>query len=357
MAVTATLVVGIAAASAPHDEAPAATEGIWSVDGGDVVVGRTGRAASRTQDRVGLYGEPEAELDEPDVAATQGGEREPGSPLTAALVSASEALECASRHLATETRTSPEVRAEVVEAATLVRELIARAEAPDEAPGMPETAEQVDMVLATAVIDLDGVEDDQQVLTQAIATTAARLQELMDSAEVAAVAVTPRPLTAADILRQQIADGRADADRLSGYRNATTGFQNGRIPARVMTPLSWAPGHRLRPDAAAQLERLNTAFRAQFGTNIQVTDSYRSFEGQVAARARVGTMAATPGTSNHGWGVAVDLGTRINSFGTPQHRWMRETAPSFGWILPTWARENGSNPEPWHWEFEGVPRG
>jgi hypothetical protein len=125
--------------------------------------------------------------------------------------------------------------------------------------------------------------------------------------------------------------------------------------------LSWASGHRLRSDAAAAFEQLNVAFRAAFGSSIGVTDSYRDYDAQVRVKAEKGNLAATPGTSNHGWALAVDLGRAeglpkeagIERFGTPQHSWMRANAPAYGWILPGWAQENGSKPEAWHWEFNG----
>ena len=79
---------------------------------------------------------------------------------------------------------------------------------------------------------------------------------------------------------------------------------------------------RLRCDAAEQLDVLNAAYRAQFGTDLVVNDSYRSYAGQVACKRTKGYLCATPGTSNHGSGIAVDLGGGIDSFGTKQHRWM-----------------------------------
>ena len=54
-----------------------------------------------------------------------------------------------------------------------------------------------------------------------------------------------------------------------------------------------------------------------------------------------------------GWGLAVDLGGGINRFGTVQHEWMRSNAPRFGWVHPSWARQSGSLPEAWHWEYKG----
>jgi hypothetical protein len=187
------------------------------------------------------------------------------------------------------------------------------------------------------------------------ATTGDVSDVLVPAEELLVVDAVPAPLTARDHLEIQAAAAQADEARLSQYAQWLAGFSNGRIPLDRMTPLTWAPGHMLRPDAAAQLERLNIAYRAEFGVDLLVTDTYRSFDAQVALRARRPRMSATPGTSNHGWGIAVDFGGGINSFGTPQHQWMRAHAHRFGWELPAWARENGSLPEPWHWEFGEPP--
>ncbi|GAA4284948.1 hypothetical protein GCM10022261_24790 [Brevibacterium daeguense] len=143
----------------------------------------------------------------------------------------------------------------------------------------------------------------------------------------------------------------AGGDASSGA-GAWGGHQNGRIPAVALCPVAAAPGHLLRCDAAAAFETLATAYSQRFGTRISVTDSYRDYATQVVLKRRKGRMAATPGTSNHGWGLAVDLGGGINSFGTVQHEWMRANAPRYGWIHPSWARSTGSLPEPWHWEYQ-----
>ena len=48
--------------------------------------------------------------------------------------------------------------------------------------------------------------------------------------------------------------------------------------------------------------------RPHFGQNIGITDGYRSYDEQVACRLEKGSLCANPGTSNHGWGKAVDIG-------------------------------------------------
>ena len=129
------------------------------------------------------------------------------------------------------------------------------------------------------------------------------------------------------------------------------GHQNGRIPPGELCALAGAPSHRLRCDAAAAYEGLATAYRTRFGTRLCITDSYRPFESQVAAAERKPGLAARPGTSNHGWALAVDLCGGANEFGTRQHRWLQANAARFGWRQPSWAAKGGERPEPWHWEF------
>jgi len=131
------------------------------------------------------------------------------------------------------------------------------------------------------------------------------------------------------------------------------GAPNGMLPETALCPVWGAPGALLRADAAFAFDRLSQAYAAQTGSPICVTDSYRSYAGQVAVRAAKPTLAAVPGTSNHGWGTALDLCGGIQSFGTAAHEWMLLNAPAYGWYHPSWARAGGGKPEPWHWEFGG----
>lgn len=132
---------------------------------------------------------------------------------------------------------------------------------------------------------------------------------------------------------------------------SVVGFDNGQIPTAALCPLWGAPGQLLRADAAAAFGRMSKAYAQQFGRPICVTDSYRSYSAQVALYAAKPNLAARPGTSNHGWGVAVDLCGGVQSFGTVEHTWLFTHAPLFGWFHPAWAEPTGSRPEPWHWEF------
>lgn len=134
---------------------------------------------------------------------------------------------------------------------------------------------------------------------------------------------------------------------------------NGRVPAGRMSPLGWCQDSQgnqqwLRSDAADALTALNAAFLAEFGENIAVDLSYRSFEDQVEMRQYYGSIAATPGTSNHGTGLAIDVWEwQAYAFGSDRYDWLVEHAPDHGWAAPAWARQDGSNPEYWHFEYVG----
>ncbi|AEG42927.1 D-alanyl-D-alanine carboxypeptidase family protein [Isoptericola variabilis] len=194
---------------------------------------------------------------------------------------------------------------------------------------------------------------DETVTFEDVVVAAMRLANLLDPAAATYVAdilpadgLSPR---AVDAARAQLTESLLEV--VERYAGSLDGFRNGRIPASALCPLEFAPGHLLRCDAAEQLTRLSEAYEAKFGVPIPITDSYRSYEAQVAVRAAKPHLAAVPGTSNHGWGIAVDLSYPISSGRSAEYVWLRVNGPDYGWDNPAWARPNGSKPEPWHFEF------
>ncbi|HLS74192.1 MAG TPA: M15 family metallopeptidase [Actinomycetaceae bacterium] len=120
-------------------------------------------------------------------------------------------------------------------------------------------------------------------------------------------------------------------------------YGNGRIPREALE-LVGTTGHRLWAPAAQSFEKLLTAAAAD-GVAIGVTDSYRSYDVQVDVVRRKGLysqggLGAKPGTSQHGWGMAVDL-----DLNAPAQAWMRTNAARFGFVEDT-------PREPWHWAFQ-----
>lgn len=87
------------------------------------------------------------------------------------------------------------------------------------------------------------------------------------------------------------------------------------------------------------------AAAASAGVEIGATGAYRDYAGQVDLARRKGLysnggLAAVPGTSQHGWGLAIDVD--VNADG---QAWLRANASRFGFFedVPR---------EPWHWEYE-----
>lgn len=125
---------------------------------------------------------------------------------------------------------------------------------------------------------------------------------------------------------------------------------NGALPEPALCHLP-DTSHVLIKPAAQAWSKLSRQYAIRFGGKPCITDSYRSLSAQQAlSRAKPG-LAAQPGTSNHGWGTALDLCGGAESFGSDVQDWLRANGPRWGWSNPDWAREQGSKPEPWHWEY------
>lgn len=154
-------------------------------------------------------------------------------------------------------------------------------------------------------------------------------------------------------------------------------MSNGRLNTSTLGTI---PGtaQQIRADLVAQTAALRAAFEKRFGKPLTITDSYRPYAvqerifrqryttarvtgidprrwlGQTWWRLPGTAAAAVPGTSNHGWGQAIDFGARVNVGGSDEHKWMVQHAPAFGWTWPGWARRSPTY-EPWHWEALAVP--
>jgi hypothetical protein len=173
------------------------------------------------------------------------------------------------------------------------------------------------------------------------------------------VGSTATPTGGATVVAQVAA---ADTSCGQPAANAATGpaawggYQNGRIPATALCPVPSKPALQLECGAATAFDRLNTAFKAQFGQDIGITDGYRSYDEQVQCRLEKGSLCANPGTSNHGWGKAVDIGAccGINTGTGAAIDWLTTNASRYGWNHPAWAQPGGSKPEPWHWEYGAI---
>ena len=151
-------------------------------------------------------------------------------------------------------------------------------------------------------------------------------------------------------------------------------FTNGQFPTGATVALATAPGQRLVAGAAENWDALARAVQARYGWMPYLTDSYRPYAVQeriFRERYRVmwsgsgpfgdvrywqgvrwvrvtGAAAAVPGTSNHGWGKAVDC-SGLGGFGGPRFAQLASLAPAYGFTNT----EGRSVGEAWHWVFTG----
>ena len=146
-------------------------------------------------------------------------------------------------------------------------------------------------------------------------------------------------------------DSKFLMDDSSSCGKDSTHYPNGQLPASALCPLDGAPGQSLSRDASMAFNAMSKAYQQQTGSALCVADSYRSYSEQVAVLLERPDLAAIPGTSQHGLGLATDLCGGVQDFAAPAHLWMQRNAPLYGWFHPAWAEPSGVLPEPWHWEF------
>ena len=72
---------------------------------------------------------------------------------------------------------------------------------------------------------------------------------------------------------------------------------------------------------------------------------YRSYADQVQATIDYSGGAATPGTSNHGYGTAIDFSLRNTNY-INEFNWLEQNGINYGY--PDWLK---SRNESWHWNY------
>jgi len=157
-------------------------------------------------------------------------------------------------------------------------------------------------------------------------------------------------------------------------------YKNGQLPASVLAKVK--TGGQMYAPVAAHFNNLYDAALAA-GFKLKNVGDYRSFDGQLAMfmdryvtedtgtgvtrkyegktwylkKGKAPSAAPDPTGlkgSNHGWGLAIDLGYDVNgkltSMGGKCLEWMCANAPKYGFYL------QGSDPkskefEAWHWQY------
>ena len=149
-------------------------------------------------------------------------------------------------------------------------------------------------------------------------------------------------------------------------------YKNGQIPEEKLRYINnWknykgaaqSDGGRLRlyTTASYALDRLLLAAEANLVNGkpkpikFKINACYRTFEDQQRVKDQYGSNAATPGTSNHGFGLAVDFsygaGTKVSP-GTIHYEWLVKNAAAYGFKRLPYNPNKPESWESWHWEFQ-----
>ena len=152
------------------------------------------------------------------------------------------------------------------------------------------------------------------------------------------------------------------------------GIKNGEVPSSIKLdlrdtdiPLRNVSQPFLFADAYGALLRLHQLV-VDAGYTMTITSADRTLEKQKELRKSLGSGAAVPGTSNHGWAIAIDIGELYQEVGGSKdatanlegrkrselYKFLAINGPLHGWYNP-WALSDGGTDEMWHWEWWGTP--
>lgn len=136
-------------------------------------------------------------------------------------------------------------------------------------------------------------------------------------------------------------------------------YGNGRLPLNILTPLSIDKDAKLYGPAATSFENLISNALNQGLVFPGITDSYRPIEVQIRLKQQKPSLAATPGQSMHGWGLAIDFNNSNRSVYNPFLQFLKENAYKYN--IYALAKVKGDafysqgfwRGEEWHWEYRG----
>jgi len=162
-----------------------------------------------------------------------------------------------------------------------------------------------------------------------------------------------------------IQSGKAQVADYVSSTGVTQLINNGQLPDALLSttnPLYATRQLKILGAIKLDFDTMAQAYYDHFKEKFPLTDVYRPYSLQVDVKRRKPNLAATPGTSNHGWGAAIDWGS--HGFTTDAYKWFMENGSKYNWTAPCWARERGG---PWckgcgdgcgtkeeHWHIEST---
>ena len=146
--------------------------------------------------------------------------------------------------------------------------------------------------------------------------------------------------------------------RAAGWMGFSAGgvmdkYKNGEVPRSEMKKVKGYAGYGsagsgiLHKSVADKFQSMLDAAKKD-GHPLGINDTYRTYADQVYMKQTKGYLAATPGTSNHGYGLAADL-----NYFDGGYKWLWANAGKFGFKpLSGWGLTPNTpdKAEAWHWE-------
>ena len=147
------------------------------------------------------------------------------------------------------------------------------------------------------------------------------------------------------------------------------GKQNGQLPDNLLTAITGGQLHKnaapaytamktaaaktgitIKPTSSADTYRLlaiqEQAFFTRYSPKPTTSTVTRTYRGQTYWLKKGYAPSASPGTSNHGWGLAIDIANATGKTFT----WLVNNANKYGFYIGV-ADSTSPNFEPWHWEY------
>lgn len=157
----------------------------------------------------------------------------------------------------------------------------------------------------------------------------------------------------------------------------TKAEKNGRLDTKKLSKIDASYGSGILHVEAAKMYNKLLAKAKKAGVTWSVSSTYRDYGGQVSCYKKYGSSsAAKPGSSPHGWGVAIDFGeicgiqetkakslkvnraspdaARYTRNHSKTYNWLSKNAPQFGWFNPFRLADGNGMDEAWHWEYWGF---
>lgn len=159
--------------------------------------------------------------------------------------------------------------------------------------------------------------------------------------------------------REPVSNPAESIYRAAGWQGFAAGggvrsrFKNGEVPKSEMKKVTGYPGYGaagsglMHKSVADKFQSMLDAAKKD-GHGIGINDTYRTYADQVYMKRTKGYLAATPGTSNHGYGLAADVNYTNAGF-----KWLWANAGKFGFKpLSGWGLSPNTpdKAEAWHWE-------